>query len=177
MVFWRTGLVVSLLVACGVDTVAEEEQAPTADEYVSEALDDELTAIGGRVQQRGYTPEAEVWRGFLVDGSVATRRLGLRSGQCLAWVAVGSPQLRALEISVHDGDGAEMVRSAPGEWGVRYCAATSGVHFAVLRAEGDGLFAARRFDGPRGIVMRFDDLRGPAEALQPPPSPARSATP
>ena len=168
----------SLLAACGADDVGSEAAPPArADEYVSEALDEELDAIGERVQQRGYSPADDLWRGFLVDGAIATRRIALRSGQCVVWVAVASNQLRSLELSVHDGDGAEMARSASGEGGVRYCAASSGVHFAVVRAEGNGLFAARRFDGPRGIALRFDDLRAPPEALQPAPTPPRGVTP
>ncbi|MBO6937260.1 MAG: hypothetical protein JJ863_19975 [Deltaproteobacteria bacterium] len=155
-----------------------DEEEERADEYLSEELDHELDGIAERVRQRGFSPADEPWRGFLVDGATATQRLSLRSGRCVVLVAVASPQLVSLELAVHDGDGAEMVRSAAGEWGVRYCAATSGVHFVVARAEGDGLFAVRRFDGPRGLAIRFDDLRAaPTEALQPPPPPGRSATP
>ncbi len=155
-----------------------EEAVRPADEYVSPELDAELDGIAERVQARGYTPAADPWRGFLVDGATATRRVSVRSGRCVVLVAVASSQLVALELAVHDGDGAEMVRSSPDEWGVRYCAATSGVHFVVARAEGDGLFAVRRFDGPRGLPIRFDDLRAPpSEALQPPPPPGRSTAP
>ncbi len=177
---------VALLIALGFPLVGctepppveADDEGPQAGDYVSEELDGELDGIAERIRQRGFSPADDPWRGFLVDGATATQRLTLRSGRCVVLVAVASPQLVSLELAVHDGDGAEMVRSAPGEWGVRYCAATSGVHFVVARAEGDGLFAVRRFDGPRGLAIRFDDLRvAPTEALQPPPPPGRSATP
>jgi len=164
--------------ACTEPPPVEAEEGRPADEYVSVELDAELDGIAERIRQRGFSPADDTWRGFLVDGATATQRLSLRSGRCVVLVAVASPQLVSLELAVHDGDGAEMVRSGPGEWGVRYCAATSGVHFVVARAEGDGLFAVRRFGGPRGLAIRFDDLRAaPTEALQPPPPPGRSATP
>ena len=136
-----------------------EDDSQRADQYVSPELDEELERIGERVRERGFSPAGDAWRGFLVDRGTATRRLSLRSGQCVVFVAVASPQLTAVELAVHDGDGSEMVRSGVGEWGVSYCAASSGVHFVVARAEGDGLFAIQRFDGPRGLALRFDDLR------------------
>lgn len=176
----RVALLIALAAACSEPPPSEEpeEALRPADEYVSQELDAELDQIAERVRERGYSPADDPWRGFLVDGATATRRITVRSGRCVVLVAVASPQLLSLELAVHDGDGAEMVRSSPGEWGVRYCAATSGVHFVVARAEGDGLFAVRRFDGPRGLAIRFDDLRAPpSEALQPPPPPGRSTAP
>lgn len=179
MAFPARWLLIALaLASCTEPPPSPEPEERRADEYVSEELDHELEGIAERIRQRGFSPADEVWRGFLVDGATATQRLSLRSGRCVVLVAVASPQLVSLELAVHDGDGAEMVRSAPGEWGVRYCAATSGVHFAVARAEGDGLFAAQRFHGPRGLAIRFDDLRAPpTEVLQPPPPPGRSTAP
>lgn len=174
----------SLLIACALGASCAEpppgetEEVRPADEYVSQELDAELDRIAERVRERGYSPADDPWRGFLTDGATSTHRVSVRSGRCVVLVAVASSQLVSLELAVHDGDGAEMVRSSPGEWGVRYCAATSGVHFVVARAEGDGLFAVRRFDGPRGLAIRFDDLRAPpSEALQPPPPPGRSTAP
>lgn len=153
----RLSLVV-LLVACDGGAQAEEVQSIRAADFQSAELDRGLEEASEVVRTRGFTIQGDPWRGFLVDRGTSVEEVSLRNGVCYVVVAVGSPALQRIELTVYDSDGAETARSGPQVTALRVCPPQSGIYFIAMRASGSGLFAARRFQGPAGLDIRLDDL-------------------
>lgn len=140
---------------------AAEPEAPRAASYRSPPLEATLGDAGESLETRGYAAKGETWRGFLVQQDAVVRELPLRSGACTVLLGTASPGLRELDLHVFDADGAEVAGddlTGP-HAALRYCPTQSGTYYLVARSRtGNGLFAARRFAGPTGLVVRVDDL-------------------
>lgn len=134
-----------------------------AAEFRSEAVETELERAAAVVRTRGFTDLGETpWRGFLVDRGAAVDEARMERGSCYVVFAAVSAAMRDLTIALYDSDGGEVAQSAPGTRALRYCPPQTGTYFLALRADGSGLFAVRRFEGPTGLDIRLDDLVGEA---------------
>lgn len=150
--------------ACDGDASADPP-ARRAAEFRSPAVEAELERAATVVRTRGFTDvDGTPWRGFLVDRGAAVDELRLRRGSCYVVLAAVSAAMEDLTIALYDSDGGEVAHSAPGTRALRYCPPQTGTYFVALRAEGSGLFAVARFEGPTGLDIRLDDLARDREA-------------
>jgi len=156
----------------GCDPAVADEAPPTrrADEFRSEGVAETLERAGTVLQTRGFSPDGDPWRGFLVDQGSQVTEVSLSTGSCYVVIAAGSTSLRELDLRLFDGDGTEVAQDAqtgPGT-ALRYCPPHSGTHYvAALATAGTGLFGVRRFVGPTGLEVRTDDLFRAAGADEP----------
>ncbi len=154
--------VAALGVACENGAGAEPPVRRAA-AFRSDAVEADLERAAAVVRTRGFTDLGDTpWRGFLVDRGAAVDEVRMGHGSCYVVVAAVSPAMRDLSIALYDSDGGEVAQSAPGTRALRYCPPQTGTYFVALRAEGSGLFAVRRFEGPTGLDVRLDDLVGEA---------------
>ena len=142
---------------------------PRAEDFRSSRVDATLESASRVIRTRGFTPEGDVVRGFLLEQGNDVSAVPMRTGSCYVALAVGSAALRELDLRVFDGDGAEVAREA--EQGslalLRFCPAQNGTYFVSVRASaGSGLYAAHAFRGPTGLPFRVDDV---LRAVAPPP--------
>ncbi len=154
-------VVLALVAACEDAEAADSPEVRRADEFRSDRVDEALDAAGRVLQTRGFSPEGEPRRGFLVDQGSAVGEASLRGGSCYAVIAAGSASLRELDLRLFDGEGTEVAKDAhtgPGA-ALRYCPPHGGTHYvAALATAGTGLYGLRRFAGPTGLDVRVDDL-------------------
>lgn len=159
------------LAACGEAAAPDAGvPAPSADEFRSPRVDATLESASRVIRTRGFTPDGEVARGFLLEQATEVSSVPMRAGSCYVALAVGSAALRELDLRVFDADGAEVARDA--EQGslaaLRFCPAQNGAYFVAVRAAaGSGLYAARAFRGPTGLSFRVDDV---LRSIAPPPA-------
>ena len=155
LVLWLVAL------GCADEEPAEAEPIRQADEFRSEQVRGRLEVAENLLKTRGFTPDGEEWRGFLVDQGSEVNEASLRGGSCYVVTATGSASLRELDIRLFDSDGTEVARDGqPGPGAaVRYCPPHGGTHYvATLATAGTGLFGVRRYVGPAGLTVRVDDL-------------------
>ncbi|NOY91814.1 MAG: hypothetical protein GXP55_11510 [Deltaproteobacteria bacterium] len=146
-----------LLGACGGDhaTQAAPEEHSARDFYAA-PLEAALDDVAERLVTRGFTPEGERVRGFLVEGTAGSTPLALRSGECSVVVLEASGALVETVLRVHGPEGGELARSAggPGHAALRYCPVNTGSYYISYSARrGSGLYALASFRGPNGIEL------------------------
>jgi hypothetical protein len=164
----RTVLAFALMLgplgACDDEIVAEPAPSPRrASEYRSERLVPVLEAADEHVRTRGFAPEGDEWRGFLVDQGSAVDEVALEAGACYVWIGAASTALVELSLRTYDSDGAEVAQDAhPGATAaLHFCPAHAGTYYVgALATRGTGLFAVRRYAGPTGLDLQLDDLFG-----------------
>lgn len=157
----RAILLLSLLAACDGAEAEGTEPIRRADEFRSERVSEELLAAENLLLTRGFSPEGDEWRGFLVDQGSEVTETTLRAGSCYVVIAAGSGSLQELDVRLFDSDGAEVAQDAHAgpRAALRYCPPHGGTHYvATLATAGAGLFGARRYAGPTGLDVRVDDL-------------------
>ena len=161
----RFSVFVMFGLTCAACTGAEaEEPVRRAAEFRSDVVEVGLDADSELIRARGFADQSEnAWRGFLVDGGAAVDQARFRSGNCYVVLAAASAGIQAMRLAVYDSDGAEVARSEDPRRALRYCPPQTGTYFVAVRATGSGLFAVRRFEGPTGLDIVLDDLRGPGE--------------
>ncbi len=146
------------------------EQSPTANEFVSSRVSASLGQLARAATTRGFTEEGPDRRGFLVERGPNVLEIQLRSGSCYLLVAAGSEAIRELDVTLHQGDGAEVVRDgATGRLtALHHCPPQSGTFYAAVQATaGNGLYALRVLRGPNGLDVRTDDIVRAAEPERP----------
>ena len=140
--------------------MAEQHAPRSARDFYSVPLESALDRVAGRLVTRGFTPEGERHRGFLVEGTSSSAPLSMRSGECSILVLETSGALGELVLRVHGPDGGELARNAGrgGHAALRYCPPNTGTYYVTYTARrGSGLYCAAAFRGPNGIEM---DLAG-----------------
>ncbi|MBX7197594.1 MAG: hypothetical protein K1X94_36450 [Sandaracinaceae bacterium] len=148
---------------------AEQEPAPPpplAQAFVSSQVSAALGQLARAATTRGFTPEGDDSRGFLVERGPQAVELPLRSGSCYLLVAAGSEAVRELDVTLYAGDGTEVARdeSAGRLVALHHCPPQSGTFYASVQATaGNGLFALRVLRGPNGLEVRTEDIVRAAE--------------
>jgi hypothetical protein len=157
-----SGVALGGSLGCNENVEADEpEDVRRAEEFVSEEVRAVLDAADRAVETRGFSRSGDEWRGFLVEHETLVHEAPLRAGSCTIVVGVGSRALVELDLRLYDSDGSAVAEDATRGNGsaLRYCPPHTGMHYlAVLATAGDGLYAARRFDGPTGLDVPVDDL-------------------
>ncbi|MEM9189179.1 MAG: hypothetical protein AAGF12_08390 [Myxococcota bacterium] len=151
------------LIACGESAEAKRPLARPAEEFRSPRIEDALDQIAEKVQTRGFLSVEDHWRGFVVENTSSVHSVSLDEDQCYVIVANGSEELAELDLRIFAADGTELAADVEGGRGaaLHYCPPHPGTHYLSVRAtEGNGLFSVRRYQGPAGIDIRLDDLRG-----------------
>jgi hypothetical protein len=137
-------------------------EAPRAAELRSGAVQAAFLAAGRALRTRGFAPIGDEQRGFVVSRASVVHAAPLRSGRCYVAVGAGSAAIAALELTLHDSEGAsvaEAPRTAGARSALRYCPPQSGTFYLAARAaSGSGIVALRVFEGPGGLEVRVDDL-------------------
>lgn len=137
-----------------------EDSLPAA-EYRSASVDEGLDATLRAAQTRGFSPDGDVTRGFLLEGSVDVHEVALAAGSCYAVLAAGSTGLREIDLALYLADGSEGARDgATGRSAaLLYCPVHGGTYYLTLRASaGNGLFGVRVANGPTGLDVTATDL-------------------
>jgi hypothetical protein len=146
----------------------ESTEAPRAAEYRSETVDEGLDTTLRAAQTRGFSPDEDVFRGFVVEGGVQVHEISLVAGSCYALLAAGSTGLREVDLALFLADGTEGARDATSgrSAALLYCPVHAGTYYVTLRASaGSGLYGIRVAHGPTGLDVTAADL------LPAPPSP------
>lgn len=161
---------VALVLACilvGCTEPKDESPDPTparrAAAFRSERVEEALDRASDVVRTRGFAPEGDERRAFLVRHDTDVSETSMRAGTCYVVVASGSAALRELDVRIYDSDGGEVAQDTlvGGSAALQYCPPQAGSYFVAVRATaGSGLFAMRRFSGPTGLEIRLDDLFG-----------------
>ena len=157
----RCCLLFLLAVGCADAEPAGTQPIRRAEEFRSEHVAGRLEVAENLLKTRGFTPEGEEWRGFLVDQGSEVTEASLRGGSCYVVIATGSSSLQELNVRVFDSDGTQVARDgqAGPNAALRYCPPHGGAHYvAALATAGTGLFGVRRYVGPAGLAVRVDDL-------------------
>src|SRR5690606_3345318 len=129
-------VLLALVGACDDAEAAESPDVRRADEFRSDRVDQALEAAGRVLQTRGFSPEGDPWRGFLVDQGSQVSEASLRGGRCYTVIAAGSASLRELDLRLFDGEGTEVAKDAhtgPGA-ALRYCPPHGGTHYLATLA-------------------------------------------
>jgi len=138
------------------------QEAPRAVELRSSAVQTALLAAGRALRTRGFAPLGDEQRGFVVSRASIVHAAPLRSGRCYVAVGAGSVAIAALELTLHDSEGAsvaEAPRAVGARSALRFCPPQSGTFYLAARAaSGSGIVALRFFEGPGGLEVRVDDL-------------------
>lgn len=155
-------VVAVLLSACslGQDEAASTEEHHAA-EYRSESVDEGLDATLRAAQTRGFSPEDDVFRGFVLEGSVGVHEITLAAGSCYAVLAAGSTGLREIDVALFLADGTEGARDATTgrTTALLYCPVHAGTYYVTVQASaGSGLFGVRIAHGPTGLDVTAADL-------------------
>lgn len=154
-------VVLSLCLGCDGAEAADAPEVRRAEEFRSERVSAALDAAGTVLQTRGFSPDGEPWRGFLVDQGSQVSELFLQGDSCHVVVGGGSAALRELDLRLFDSEGTEVATdptTGPGA-ALRYYPPRGGTHYvAALATAGTGLFEVRRYAGPTGLAVRIDDL-------------------
>lgn len=144
----------------GDDPPTTEARAP-ASEYRSASVDEGLDRALRAAQTRGFSPDEDVFRGFVLEGSVDVHEVTLAAGSCYAVLAAGSTGLRELDLALYLADGTEGARdTATGNTAaLLYCPVHAGTYYVTLRASaGSGLFGVRVAHGPTGLDVTAAEL-------------------
>ncbi len=160
------------LLGCGErrDAGEAEQDRPRAAEFRSSRVSRAMDAASEIVRTRGFAPDGEEWRGFLVDHASDVRELAMRAGTCHVVLAGASVEVRELNLRVFDSEGSEVVHDATSGplAALRFCPHQSGTYYVAVRASaGSGLFEVRSFRGPTGLEIRIDDVFREAQAAEP----------
>jgi hypothetical protein len=161
-----------LVIACAPPAASptEEEVAPAANAFVSSRVSSSLGQLARAATTRGFTEEGPDRRGFLVERGPDVIEVQLRSGSCYLLVSAGSEAIRELDVTLHAGDGAEIVRDdATGRLAaLHHCPPQSGTFYVSVQATaGNGLFALRVLRGPNGLDVRTEDIIRAADPERP----------
>lgn len=159
-----------LVVACTTPAAPAEEPAPAANAFVSSRVSSSLGQLARAATTRGFTEEGPDRRGFLVERGPDVIEVQLRSGSCYLLVSAGSEAIRELDVTLHAGDGAEIVRDdATGRLAaLHHCPPQSGTFYVAVQATaGNGLFALRVLRGPNGLDVRTEDIIRAADPERP----------
>jgi len=177
--FTHTLLVSAALAAASCDAspasghIATRE-APRAAELRSTRVRESIEGAARVLRTRGYSPAGEERRGFVVERASLVEELPMRTGSCYVAIGSGSAALSALELALHDSDGAAVAHEdgpTDARAALRFCPPHSGTYYLAARAvTGSGIVALRVFEGPSGLDVRVDDLFGA-------PEPAAGAAP
>lgn len=151
------------LAGCGTaepttDVAAED---PPASSFRSVSVDEALDGMRRAAQTRGFSPDGEPQRGFVLEGSVEVRAFSLVAGSCYAVLAAGSAGLREIDVALYLADGTEGGRDgATGRTAALvYCPVHAGTYYVTVHASaGNGLFAVRLTRGPTGLDVTAADL-------------------
>src|SRR5688500_3301549 len=123
--------------------------------------------LRARMRDRGYREEARLGRGFLLEGESVDVPLDLATDRCTTLVALAGGGMRALDMALYDGDGAEVGRSdVLGEGALVHVCPQVGrggppiaPYYLALRAhEGAGAIAAGAFSSLPAEGQGFDGL-------------------
>ena len=157
-------LALASLAGCGTSATPDEEpaseSAPAAS-FRSASVDEALEGMRRAAQTRGFSPDGEPQRGFVLEGSVEVRELSLVAGSCYAVLAAGSTGLREIDVALFLADGTEGERDdATGRTAALvYCPVHAGSYYVTIHASaGNGLFAVRLVRGPTGLDVTASDL-------------------
>jgi hypothetical protein len=158
---WLTGL---LLCACdavpSAGDAAQDPTAPRAADFRSAAVDEALQTADQVIRTRGFEPEGDPWRGFLVRQAAQVIPIALHASTCYLWAGTGSRALE-LDLRVYDSEGREVADDGISGRGaaLRFCPSMPGTFYLAARsANGSGIFGVRRYVGPTGLDVRLDDL-------------------
>lgn len=167
-------MLAALALAVGCDdppVEAEVVPEPRAAAYRSPPVEEAMELAAELVQTRGFRPNGEVRRGFLVEQSADTTERPMRTGSCDVILAAGSAAIRELDVTVYASDGSAVAADdidGPSA-ALVYCPSQTGTYYLAVRATaGSGLFALRTFRGPTGLEVPIDDLFGPPAPVEPP---------
>lgn len=156
------------LSACTLDAAeGGSGEAPRAEEFRSSTVDQGLDATLRAAQTRGFSPEDDVFRGFVVEGSVAVHEVTLAAGSCYAVLAAASTGVRELDLTLFLADGTEGARDATTgrTTAALYCPVHAGTYYVTVRASaGSGLYGVRVAHGPTGLDVTASDLIPPDTA-------------
>jgi hypothetical protein len=144
------------------ETDASESSEPSpAIEYRSETVDEGLDATLRAAQTRGFSPDEDAFRGFVVEGSVQVHEVSLSAGSCYAVLAAGSTGLREVDLALFLADGSEGARDTTTgrSAALLYCPVHAGTYYVTVRASaGSGLYGIRVAHGPTGLDVTAADL-------------------
>lgn len=151
------------LAGCGTGAPPDEtaSEAPPAASFRSASVDEALEGMRRAAQTRGFSPEGEPQRGFVLEGSIEVRELSFVAGSCYALLAAGSTGLREIDVALYLADGTEAERDgATGRTAALvYCPVHAGTYYVTVHASaGNGLFAVRVVRGPTGLDVTATDL-------------------
>jgi hypothetical protein len=164
---------VVILGGCGNSTQTDPEPlvAPPATEFQSEPVRVTLEGATEVVETRGFVPDGELWRGFLVDRGSEVREVELTSRACYLALAASTEAMREVDLVLYAPDGTEAAQDVlnGSVSALHVCPPHPGTHYLAVRARsGTGLFAAQVFAGPRGLEVRLDDVFGsPPQVSEP----------
>lgn len=165
------GVALGSVLACDPPTTTTAEPSqPAASEFVSSRVSASLGQLARAATTRGFTEEGPDRRGFLVERGPNVVEVQLRSGSCYLLIAAGSEAIRELDVTLHAGDGAEVVRDdATGRLAaLHHCPPQSGTFYASVQATaGNGLYALRVLRGPNGLDVRTEDIVRAADPERP----------
>ncbi len=148
---------------CDEETASAADPAPRSSEFRSREVDGTLERISEVIQVRGFLPDGEPERGFLVERASRVRELALAADSCYVAVAAGTRLLLDLDLRLHAADGSEVAANATtsSSPALLYCPPHPGTHYLSIEARaGTGLFGLQVFRGPRGLDIRLDDIGG-----------------
>lgn len=158
---------IAVFSACTLGEDPSTEERATASEYRSASVDEGLDRALRAAQTRGFSPDEDVFRGFVLEGSVDVHEVTLAAGSCYAVLAAGSTGLRELDLALYLADGTEGARdTATGNAAaLLYCPVHAGTYYVTLRASaGSGLFGVRVAHGPTGLDVTAAELLPEAPA-------------
>ena len=157
-------LTIAIAFAGGCEHRAQgHEPQAAAGEFRSEDVDRSLAAADVVMRTRGYTPEWDVRRGFLVERDSEVIEISLAVDACYVATAAGSAAMDNIDLRIFSSGGSEAARDTTtgAQTAAAYCPPHPGVHYLAVQAEsGTGLFGVQLFRGPSGLDMRLDDVFG-----------------
>jgi len=134
-------------------------------EPVGRSIDAALAAASLREAQLGRTPDGALTRTRLAEHENFARAVPLLADSCYAIAAVSGPEMRDLDLAVHDPDGALVGRDASRERDARvaFCTSIGGNYRLSARAhEGHGELGLQLFRVPENAGPRPAGLIGGA---------------
>lgn len=166
--FIRTAFLLVALLA-GAAGCNEPPPAPVdgGASFVSAVVERRLAGARRILGARGFRAQAPVNRGFLVEGDATAFEYRLRADACYV-LSIASVDSLGIRVRLFDAQGQTIGATPRADTGnaVRgiaqsLCPTSTGPHYVSLKAvRGQGVVAAELFVGPRGAVIRTDDVFG-----------------
>lgn len=138
-----------------------------------DALNRRHARLRERMRRRGYGEQKGLARVFALEGDGVAFPLDLPVGSCSTFVALGGGRVRDLELSLYDGEGAEIANDpVPAEGGLVHVCPQAGPAVATLphylrlvAREGTGALLVAHFEsapeGGEGFDGLFEGILAP----------------